>query len=184
MSDRGSSLKTRLLPIAAVGGAAAAVAIETPWYRHWGATVDEVRMPLPGDDLIRYPHASITEAITVRSAPHEVWPLLRHRRRGFELLRSEEGTSLLHASTQDLAEDRPLRFDDLKPQRYMDVSIVTSVEAAPGGTRIRIRTRVMVMPEWQFLRVVTLVRPALFYSGRRELLAIRKRCTPSSHRGR
>jgi len=40
------------------------------------ATIDEKRRPLPGDELIPNPLASLTHAITVRCAPEQVWPWL------------------------------------------------------------------------------------------------------------
>ena len=40
------------------------------------ATRDEKRRPLPGDELIPDPLASLTHAITIRCAPEHVWPWL------------------------------------------------------------------------------------------------------------
>jgi hypothetical protein len=46
-----------------------------PWQHRWGATDEEVRRPMPGDDLI--PDASgTTRAITVAAPPEQVWPWL------------------------------------------------------------------------------------------------------------
>ena len=40
------------------------------------ATIDEKHRPLPGDELIPDPLASLTHAITVRCSPEQVWPWL------------------------------------------------------------------------------------------------------------
>lgn len=40
----------------------------------WGATADEVREALPGDNLVRDPHLTATRAITIRRTAAEVWP--------------------------------------------------------------------------------------------------------------
>jgi hypothetical protein len=40
------------------------------------ATPLEANRPLPGDDLIREPIASLTHAITIRCSPDQVWPWL------------------------------------------------------------------------------------------------------------
>lgn len=40
------------------------------------AAPDERSRPLPGDEIIRHPVATLTHAVTVRRAPHDVWPWL------------------------------------------------------------------------------------------------------------
>jgi hypothetical protein len=40
------------------------------------ATTDENRQPLPGDDLIQTPVASLTNAITVQASAEAIWPWL------------------------------------------------------------------------------------------------------------
>ncbi len=47
-----------------------------PWQRRWGATDEEVRRPMPGDELLRAGASSTTRAITVDRAPHDVFPWL------------------------------------------------------------------------------------------------------------
>jgi hypothetical protein len=39
-----------------------------PWHLKWGATDDEVRRPLPGDDLVTNPKGRTTRAITTRAS--------------------------------------------------------------------------------------------------------------------
>jgi hypothetical protein len=45
-----------------------------PWYLGWGATDEELRRPLPGDDLIPRPDLVATRAITVGAPADRVWP--------------------------------------------------------------------------------------------------------------
>jgi hypothetical protein len=45
-----------------------------PWHQRWGATDDEVRRPLPGDEEIPKPTVQSTRAITVHAPVQEVWP--------------------------------------------------------------------------------------------------------------
>jgi hypothetical protein len=42
----------------------------------WGATPEERRAPLPGDDLAPQPTHMTTRAITIDAPPHEIWPWL------------------------------------------------------------------------------------------------------------
>ncbi len=45
-----------------------------PWHSRWGATDDEVMLPMPGDELIENPTFDVTRAITIRACPEEIWP--------------------------------------------------------------------------------------------------------------
>lgn len=45
-----------------------------PWHSRWGATNDEVMLPMPGDDLIEKPTFNVTRAITIHARPEEIWP--------------------------------------------------------------------------------------------------------------
>jgi len=47
-----------------------------PWHLRMGATRDEVRRALPGDDLVPNPRYTWTQAITIRAPAAEVWPWL------------------------------------------------------------------------------------------------------------
>jgi len=47
-----------------------------PWRIKWGATDDEIRRTLPGDELVPQPQWSYTQAITIRASATEVWPWL------------------------------------------------------------------------------------------------------------
>lgn len=55
---------------------AAYVLVIGPWQRRWGATDDEVRRPMPGDELLRAGASSTTRAITIDRAPRDVFPWL------------------------------------------------------------------------------------------------------------
>ena len=47
-----------------------------PWMMRWGATDAEVRMILPGDDLVPHPTAPSTRALTINAPASEVWKWL------------------------------------------------------------------------------------------------------------
>jgi hypothetical protein len=47
-----------------------------PWLMNWGATAEERRMPLPGDDPAADSSASLTRAITIEAPRASVWPWL------------------------------------------------------------------------------------------------------------
>jgi hypothetical protein len=65
--------------VAAAGGVAALSAywfLIRPWHLRWGATDEELRKSLPGDDLIQSPPLNATHAITVNAPVEHVWPWL------------------------------------------------------------------------------------------------------------
>lgn len=45
-----------------------------PWYLQWGATEDEIRKALPGDEIISNAVGQSTRAITIHAGIEEVWP--------------------------------------------------------------------------------------------------------------
>ena len=47
--------------------------IVRPWHLKWGATPEEVKRPLPGDDLVLKPDFNATRAISIAAPPAEVW---------------------------------------------------------------------------------------------------------------
>ena len=47
-----------------------------PLFHYWGATVDEAKRPLPGDDLVKNPNYTATFATTIEATPAEIWPWL------------------------------------------------------------------------------------------------------------
>jgi hypothetical protein len=44
------------------------------WHQRWGATDEEVRGQMPGDDLPPTASFNATRAITIKAAPQRVWP--------------------------------------------------------------------------------------------------------------
>jgi hypothetical protein len=77
------------LVLGAIGGVAALSAyafLVRPWHLRWGATDEEVNMPLPGDEFIEDPKLNATHAITINAPATDVWPWLvqlGQRRGGF-----------------------------------------------------------------------------------------------------
>jgi hypothetical protein len=46
------------------------------WHARWGATDEEVRAEMPGDELVERPRDVTTRAVTIHARPEEVWPWL------------------------------------------------------------------------------------------------------------
>lgn len=71
--------KTRVVAPLVVSGIAVGAMIAAyprlirPWFLHWGATGQEVRRVLPGDNYVLKPRLNSTRAITIHAPPAEVW---------------------------------------------------------------------------------------------------------------
>lgn len=62
--------------VVGAGALAAYILRVRPWHLRWGATDEELRASLPGDELVPQPNVEATHAITVEAAVGEVWPWL------------------------------------------------------------------------------------------------------------
>jgi hypothetical protein len=79
LSGRPRTAAARLLrPLFALGAAApvAYLLAFRPWFLRWGATAEEARAALPGDELVPDPAIQATRAVTVRAPVEDVWPWL------------------------------------------------------------------------------------------------------------
>jgi hypothetical protein len=86
--------------------------------RPWGATSEEVRRDMPGDDIVPHPEVLSTTEITIDAAPEQVWPwLLRTVPHG------EPGTAFY-------------RVELLEPPRLM---VLHSTEHVPTQLKGRMR---------------------------------------------
>jgi hypothetical protein len=73
----------RAVCLAAVAGTAIAyVMLVRSWQLRWGATDEEIRADLAGDDLIRDPDLVATRAITIRAPADQVWPWIAQMGQG------------------------------------------------------------------------------------------------------
>ena len=79
LPDPNRSLAARLLQRTATIGSLAPWAyllMIRPWHLRWGATSEEARRSMPGDELVPRPVVESTRAVTIRAPTSEVWPWL------------------------------------------------------------------------------------------------------------
>jgi len=55
-------------------GVCAYTKLVRPWHLHWGATEEEAKAALPGDEFAPAPQIEATHAITIDAPPRDVWP--------------------------------------------------------------------------------------------------------------
>lgn len=65
-------------PLVTLGTALSVISplVIRPWMLRWGATDEEARMPLPGDELVPNPAIESTRAVTIQAPLDAVWPWL------------------------------------------------------------------------------------------------------------
>jgi hypothetical protein len=67
-------------PLRLAAGAAGAIVLYLrvfrPWQLRWGARDEELRRPLPADEIVERPTFNATRAITIEATPDEIWPWL------------------------------------------------------------------------------------------------------------
>jgi hypothetical protein len=63
----------RALPILGIG-VGVYLRVIRPWQLRWGATDDEVRRAMPGDELVARPTFNATRAVTVEAPASMIWP--------------------------------------------------------------------------------------------------------------
>jgi hypothetical protein len=121
MSKRSSGAGLILAGVGAGAAAAAAyVGVIRPWTLRWGATVSEVAMALPGDDLLEFPKLTSTHAITIEAHPAEVWPWLAQLGQGrggfysYDWLENLSGLDI-HSADRLLPEYQDIKIGDIVP---------------------------------------------------------------------
>jgi hypothetical protein len=121
-----------LRPIAAVGALLPWVylLIVRPWHLSWGATDEDVRKSLPGDELVPYPTLESTRAVTIRAPAEEVWRWLvqlGQDRGGFysyDRLENLAGADI-HNVERIVPEMQHLKVGDFVPMAPMEWGVPT-----------------------------------------------------------
>jgi hypothetical protein len=122
--------------------AIAATIVSSPlsrsWYSKWGASEDEVLMPLPGDEFVPNPVLVSTRAITIHAPASAVWPWLVQMGQGrgglysYERLENLVGCEM-HNADRIIPEHQHLEVGDkvrLVPEGREPYFLVSAIE--PG----------------------------------------------------
>ncbi|ORA79994.1 SRPBCC family protein [Mycobacterium malmoense] len=145
------------------------------YYRNWGATKAECRMPLPGDTLVGDPAIQTTEAVYIDAPVSAVWPWLLRMGQDRGGLRHRDADRV-HPGWQRLAVGDVVR---LAPEGWLGLSdgVTLSVaEIVPekylvlNATRADLRWNAVwsfhVQPHWEDrVRLLTRTRISLRHPG-------------------
>jgi hypothetical protein len=108
------------------------------WYSKWGASEDEVKQSLPGDEFVPNPMLESTRAITIQASSSEVWPWLVQMGQGrgglysYERLENLVGCDM-HNADRIIPEHQHLEVGDkirLVPEGREPYFLVSSIQ--PG----------------------------------------------------
>ena len=203
MSSRKSNGKLLGTALGAAGALAAYVFLVRPWHLTWGATDEEIKMTLPGDELVEHPQLNATHAITISAPVEKVWPWLvqvGQNRGGFysyTWLENLVGCDMHNAERivpewQDLKvgdevwlhpKAPPLRVLTIEPGRAIVLEKSWSFFLRPideNMTRLIIRGRGDFNPDLKFALLNLILwrgifEPAHFIMERKMLLGIKQR---------
>jgi hypothetical protein len=144
LSHRQGSRAARILrPIMTAGALLPWVylLIVRPWHMNWGATDEEVRKRLPGDELVPHPTLESTRAITVHAPAKEIWRWLAQLgqdRGGFysyDRLENLAGANI-HNAARIVPEMQHLKVGDFVPMAPVEWDVpmggFTVVTIEPG----------------------------------------------------
>ncbi len=107
-----------------------------PWQRRWGATDEEVKRTLPGDELVSNPGVVLTRAITIQARPAGIWPWLVQIGQGrggyysYDQLENRFGLKMKNAQS-------------INPE-WQHISVGDIIPAEPGGKGFKV---LVVEPE-------------------------------------
>lgn len=200
----------------AVGAGAKALAtyllVVRPWHRSWGATREEARGPLPGDDLVPGARFTATRAVSIAARPDEIWPWLVQmgvgrggfyaydaflRRAGFEVDSADRildpGARLAPGDVVPVTAEGGMPVLEVETERHLVLCPSTGNDATwalvlrPVGPR---RTRLVSRLRWRPPRTVEglmwfgILDPGSFVMQRAFLLGVRRRAEALSERRR
>jgi hypothetical protein len=119
--------------LVAVGGAVAVgVALVRAWYLRWGATDEEFKVGLPGDELVGAADLTATRALTVRAGAEVVWPWIAQLGQGrggfysYDVLENLVGCDI-HSAERVVADWQSIAVGDavhLHPEVGLIVAVV------------------------------------------------------------
>ena len=186
---------------------AAYVLVIRPWHLRWGATEEEVRRGLPGDDIVGTPTVAGTRAVTIAAAPEQVWPWLVQQgfgRAGWYAYRIDNAwkrspdrivPEWQHLAVGDVlrtAETGGFTVTALEVNKYWlgvidteqaHISVVQYLQQSAGGqTRLIMRFRAYfapALPAWVFWLIFD---PGDFVMMRRQMLGIKRRAERRAQR--
>ncbi|MEU4516684.1 hypothetical protein AB0G05_44955 [Nonomuraea wenchangensis] len=154
-----------------------------PRLLRWGATREEARAALPGDELVTYPHVVATRAVTIEAPPEAVWPWLAQVSGPDERFAPEPGKfgvgDLLPAGRGDVG----YRVAQAEPERLLVLSVrafhvtlawtIALRDLGEGRTRLVSRQRIRCRPGGAGLLCLLLSQSADFLAVRRRLAAVK-----------
>ena len=119
------SMLDELFGALAIAGCIALSPLLRPWYRKWGASTDEAKASLPGDDLVPVPNLECTRAITIDAPADQVWPWLAQMGQG-------RGGLYTYQRLENLIGCNIVNANQIMPE-YQQLDVGDKVRLGPDG---------------------------------------------------
>jgi hypothetical protein len=173
-----------------------------PWLRRWGATAEEARRLLPGDDLVPDPAIDLTWSVTIDAPAERVWPWLAQ-------IGQDRGGFYSYAWLENLAGCRMRNADRIHPEwQHREVGEQVMLHPSFGlevarfeanralvldgwgsfvlesvdENRTRLISRSRVPRGWAALSYALFLEIPHFVMQRKMLLGIKERAERAAHR--
>jgi hypothetical protein len=101
------------------------LALLTPWMDRWGATDEEIAMPLPGDELVAEPASFVNRAITIQASPEQIYPWLVQ-------IGAKKGGWYSYSWLEGAIQCPITNADRIHPE-WQDLKVGDPVEMCPNG---------------------------------------------------
>jgi len=125
----------RLITVSAAG-LGAYILLFRPWQQRWGATDEEIKRTLAGDELVAHPDVNLTRAITIRARPAEIWSWLVQIGQG-------RGGYYSYDWLENLMGLKMKNAEGINPE-WQHISVGEIIPAEPGGKGFKV---LLVEPE-------------------------------------
>ena len=147
-----------------------------PWHLRWGATGEDVRRLMPGDDIVAEPGFSATRAVSIEASAAEVWLWLCESG-SVDAGRIAPGGTLLIGNTRYAIEaveaNRSLRMAIRNPHATVSYGVMLD-EINSAQTRLLVRTRASVHADMLGVLFLLALDAWDFVKLRRQMLNIKQ----------
>lgn len=115
----------RMVSQTIAGAVSAYMLLVRPWHLHWGATKEECKRALPGDELVPSPRLKATHAITINAPVENIWQWLVQMGQG-------RGGFYSYDWLENLFGLNIYSTDEIIPE-YQSLKVGDAIPLAPNG---------------------------------------------------
>ena len=100
------------------------LAVFRPWQLRWGATDEEVKRPMPGDDIVSKPSFNATRAVTINAPAKNIYPWI-----------VQMGVNRAGWYSYDLLDNLARRSAEVILPEHQNIQVGDLIPMSPDGNR-------------------------------------------------